>query len=165
MLYEPREVIKKRITIILLMIFLAVEPGCGLFITATYDTTKYQAIHQAALDGDVVKLNELIKTNPSLVNARDYDDNTPLHLAAIHGRADASEFLLEHGAAVNAQNSAKMTPLHVAVKQGFIDVVKELLSHKPDLNIKDSRGWTPLTWAEKTHHDEIANLLRENGAH
>jgi ankyrin repeat protein len=157
---------KKRFNITLLMICLAVGPaGCGLLAPATYNTVEYQAIHQAALDGDMGKLKEQIKANPHLVNVGDYDKNTPLHLAASHGHADAAEFLLENGANVNAQNSAEMTSLHLAAKQGFIDVVKVLLSRKPDLNIKDSRGWTPLTWAEKTHHDEIANLLRENGAH
>jgi len=157
---------KKKFNVTLLVICLAVEPaGCGFLMPATYNTVEYQTIHQAALDGDMAKLKELIKADPHQVNIVDYDNNTPLHLAASHNHAGAVEYLLENGADVNAKNSVGMTPLHVAVKQGFIDVVKALLSYKPDLNIKDSRGWTPLTWAEKTHHDEIATLLRQNGAH
>jgi ankyrin repeat protein len=139
--------------------------GCGLLAPATYNTAEYQAIHQAALDGDTVKLKDLLQASPQLMNVADYDKDTPLHLAAMHGHAEAATLLLDDGADINARNTAGMTALHLAAKQGFSDIVKVLLSHKPDLNIKDSRGWTPLDWAEKSHHDEIASLLLENGAH
>src|SRR5436853_7231974 len=126
---------KKRFNIILWVICLAVEPvGCGFLAPPTYNTVENQAIHRAALDGDMRKLKELIKTNSRLVNVVDYDNNTPLHLAASHGHADAVGFLLESGANVNAKKSAKMTPLHLAAKRGFIDVAIVLLSRKPDLN-------------------------------
>jgi ankyrin repeat protein len=95
--------------------------GCGLLAPASYDTVEYQAFHQAALDGDMVKLKALVKDRPQGVNAGDYSKNTPLHLVAMHGHAEAAEFLLENGANVNAQNSAGMTPLHLAAKQGFVD--------------------------------------------
>jgi ankyrin repeat protein len=154
----------QRFNVILLLIGLAIGPvGCGILAPATYNTAEYQAVHQAALDGDTAKLNELIQARPQLVNVADYDKNTPLLLAAMHGHADAVALVLDDGANVNAINTAGMTALHLAAKQGFTDVVKVLLSHKPALNIKDSRGWTPLDWAEKSHHDEIASLLAKNG--
>lgn len=154
------------LSILLLVIGLAGGPeGCGLFAPATYDISKYQSVHEVALDGDLGKLKALLEVNPQLVNVSDYDKNTPLHLAAVHNHADAVGLILDNGANMNAQNSSGMTPLHLAAKQGFIDVVRVILSRGPDLNIQDSRGWTPLIWAEKTHHEEIAHLLRESGAH
>ena len=157
---------KKNLVTILVVISLAGGPeGCGLFAPATYNTIEYQTIHQAALDGNIAQLKELLKLNPEQVNVGDYDKNTPLHLAAMHGHADAVEFLLENGANVNATNSVDMTALHLAAKQGYIGVVNVLLRYEPNLDIEDSRGWTPLNWAEKTDHEEIAKLLRENGAH
>jgi uncharacterized protein len=156
---------KRQFNIVLLAAVLLVSPsGCGLLTPATYDTTKYQAVHQAALDGDNATIKELLQANPSLVNIGDYDKNTPLHLAAMHGHADTAKLLLDDGANVNALNTAGMTALHLAAKAGFLDVVKVLVNAKPDLSIKDSRGWTALVWAENAHHDDIATFLKENGA-
>jgi len=139
--------------------------GCGFFAPATYDATQYNAIHQAALDGDTAKLKELLHDSPQLVNKADYDKNTLLHLATLHDRLDAVNYLLSDGANVNAQNAKDMTPLHFAAQQGFADVAKSLLSYKPDLSVKDSRGWTALVWAEKSHHTNIVILLTGNEGH
>jgi ankyrin repeat protein len=157
---------RQKLNVLTLVVVLAIVPsGCSLFKSATYDTAKFQAIHQAAMDGDINKLNEILQTNPKLVNVPDYDGNTTLHLAAMRGHAEAAHFLLDQGANVNATNNVAMTPLHLAAKEGFVDVVKVLLTGKPKLDIRDSRGWTPLTWAEQAKHDDIANLLRDAGGH
>ena len=39
-----------------------------------------------------------------------------------------------------------------------------LLTHGADVNAKDQKGQTPLVVAINTHHEEIAALLRKNGA-
>lgn len=156
---------KKQLNIAFLAAVLLISPsGCGLLTPATYDATKYEAVHQAALDGDNAKIKELLQANPSLVNVADYDQNTPLHLAAMHGHADTAQLLLDDGANKNAQNTVGMTALHLAAKAGFLDVVKVLVNAKPDFSIKDSRGWTALTWAEKANHDDVASFLKDNGA-
>lgn len=156
---------KKRFNHLLLVVLSLSFSGCGFFAPATYDAKQYNAIHQAALDGDTVKLRELLHDHPQLVNKADYDKNTPLHLATLHDRLDSVNFLLSDGANVNAQNAKDMTPLHFAAQQGFADVAKSLLSHNADVNIKDSRGWTALVWAEKAHHTNIVDLLTGNVGH
>src|SRR5690348_17096674 len=85
--------------------------GCCLFASSGYDTRKFQAIHQAAMNGDTNRLDEILRTNAALVNVADYDKNTPLHLAAMRGHPEAVKLLLEKGANVNFQNAAGMTAL------------------------------------------------------
>src|SRR5215813_14464351 len=80
--------------------------ACSLLAPGTHNTTEYQAIHQAALSGDSNEIRTLLLGNPGLVNVRDYDQNSPLHLAAINGHADAVTLLIAKGAKVNAVNSA-----------------------------------------------------------
>ena len=65
------------------------------------------------------RLAEEIKVNPELVDARDFDENTPLHLATLHNRLEAVRFLLAKGADVNAQESAKMTLFILPQKKDF----------------------------------------------
>jgi ankyrin repeat protein len=151
---------KIKLAIILVGCLTVGTEGCGFFIPATYNAEEYRPIHQAALDGNMVKLIELVEANPDHVNLRDYDQNTPLHLASIHDRAEAVNFLLNNGATVDAQNSFSMTPLQLAAKQGFITIVRLLVCNNANLDMKDSRGWTALIWAERAHHEDIAKLLR-----
>ena len=61
------------------------------------------------------------------VNNRDYDGETPLHLAVKLGDAELAGLLLQSGADANATNTAGATPLDFAKK----DEIRWLLrSHK-----------------------------------
>ncbi len=138
--------------------------GCGLFAPATYETTDYQAIHEATLQGDTNRIVELLGVNPKLVDVGDWSKNAPLHLAALRNNPHVITIFLAKGANVNVQNTAGMTPLHLAAKSGYTNALNALLKAKPKLNVKDGRGFTPLTWAEKTNHDDVTGLLKEAGA-
>ena len=137
--------------------------GCWLTGSDTYDATKFTAAHQAALDGDNVALARVLKATPALINVPDYDKNTLLHLAVMHDRTNTVTLLFDCKADVDAKNSAGMTPLHLAAREAFLGVIKMLIKHKANRKITDQRGWTALKWAEMTHHDDVAALLRENG--
>lgn len=145
---------------ILSLVLLALTSGCWIIRSDTYDTTKYTAAHQAALDGDNQTLSGLLKENPSLVNVSDYDKNSLLHLAVMHNRTNTVTLLLDDKANVNAMNSVGMTPLHFAAREGFLEVTQLLIEHNANLQIIDRRGWTALKWAEMSHHDDVAALLR-----
>jgi ankyrin repeat protein len=142
------------------LFLLVLTPGCWLTGSDTYDTTKYTAAHQAALDGDTVTLGQLLKTHPALINVPDYDKNTLLHLAVMHNRTNTVSLLLDSKANVDATNSAHMTPLHFAARLGYFAVAQILVDHHADRDIKDQRGWTALKWAEMSHHEDVAALLR-----
>ncbi|KAL3631196.1 hypothetical protein CASFOL_024180 [Castilleja foliolosa] len=64
-----------------------------------------------AHQNDVAAVKKLLEDDNSLVRARDYDNRTPLHVAAIHGWTDIAKCLLDHEADVNALDRWKNTPL------------------------------------------------------
>lgn len=153
-----------RLKIVLFAVCLATS-GCAFLISDTYKTERYQAIHEATLNGERTKMNEMLDQRPKLIKVADYDENTLLHLAVLRDHTGEIEDLLSRRAKLNATNSVGMTPLHLAAKLNRIEATKLLLKHKPDLSIRDRRDWTALTWATKTHHDKVVRLLEEAGAH
>lgn len=62
-----------------------------------------------AHQNDIAAVKKLLEEDPSLVRARDYDNRTPLHVAAIHGWIDIANCLLDCNADVNAQDRWKNT--------------------------------------------------------
>jgi hypothetical protein len=51
---------------------------------------------------DAAAVRKLLEEDGALVNARDYDSRTPLHVAALHGWQEVAECLVANGADVNA---------------------------------------------------------------
>ena len=71
---------------------------------------------------------------------------TPLHWAALTGRAEVAGLLPRRGARVDARNAYGMTPLHLAADE---KVVAVLAMAGADVNALDGRGWTPLHTARQ----------------
>ena len=73
---------------------------------------------------------------------------TPLHYAALHGRAAAVEELIKQGAAHGAcDNRGGYTPLHLAADAGQCEVISRLFELGADLEAVSIKGWTPLALA------------------
>ncbi len=79
---------------------------------------------------------------------------TPLHYAALHGRAAAVEELIKQGAAHGAKdNRGGYTPLHLAADAGQCEVISRLFELGADLEAVSTKGWTPLALANMKVND------------
>ena len=97
-------------------------------------------------------------------NARDSDDQTPLHRVVEWNRTEVARVLLENGVDVNARDVTNRTPLHVASE---LDGVQLLLHHSADVHARDDEGRTPFQDASASAAREsqsIMRLLLEHGA-
>ena len=70
----------------------------------------------------------------SNVSIRTQIGRTPLHLAAMGGRLEASHLLLDSGAEVNAATPDGETPLHLATMLGFMNVTEPLIERGADIH-------------------------------
>ena len=121
-------------------------------------------IHDAAKTGDLTSVRVLLEKQPALINAKNKDGQTPLHIAATNGRKEVVELLLEKGADVNAKDNYEGTPLHWAAYYGHKEVAELLLSKGAAINAKERKGWTPIHYAVWKGHKELAELLISSGA-
>jgi len=81
--------------------------------------SKTSAILWHAHQNDAAAVRKLLEEDPSLVNARDYDNRTPLHVASLHGWLDVAKCLIEFGADVNAQDRWRNTVLSLFLSLWF----------------------------------------------
>jgi ankyrin repeat protein len=121
---------------------------------------------KAAKKGDSARVAELLRSDPSLAQAREEDGSTPLHHAAWKGHAEVAVLLLDAGAEVNAQNENGHyggTPLHAAAHGNHRAVAEVLIARGSDLTARSCNGRTPLE--ETTIHNAttVANLLKKHG--
>ena len=126
-----------------------------------------RAVIKAAKKGDTAALRQLIKTDKSLLSARDKDGSTPLHCAAWKGHGEAVRLLLDAGADIHAKSQNDHygdTPLHAAAHGNQKDVVKLLIEYGANVNARNRAGRTPL--GETTSHNATAaaKLLIAAGA-
>ncbi len=105
------------------------------------------ALRDAAFEGNVKKVEELIKQNVN-INSRDYHGHsTALLRAALHNKTSTALILIEHGADVNAQSYSGRTALCYAANNGNVDIVKALLKKgaDPDLLVNPKSRYAGIT--------------------
>nr|XP_015908316.2 alpha-latrocrustotoxin-Lt1a-like [Parasteatoda tepidariorum] len=73
------------------------------------------------------------------VDAKDVDDQTPLHLAAAAGLKDIVKTLLEKGAKVYEKTKKQNTPLDLAVMHNRKEVIDDLLTFEKDQKLKNGK--------------------------
>ena len=123
-------------------------------------------VFSAAALGDVARLQDWLKRDQSLLQARSSDGWTPLHLAAFFGQKQAVEYLREQGADIEARsaNNMRNTALIAAAAGGRVDVVAALLASGAEVDARQTGDYTALHSAAAAGNEEMARLLLNHGA-
>ena len=105
----------------------------------------YDELMNAVSKGYMKALEKLIKDDTDL--NKQYDNITPINLAAARNDKEMVKFLAEKGADINLEDGYGYTPLIIAIKYRNIGLAKNIIDLKPDLNaICSATGDTPLTY-------------------
>ncbi len=122
----------------------------------------------AASDGDIAEITKLLEKGVD-VNAKDFQGETALMVAALKGHLDIAKLLVENGADIHARpdfnNNQGQTALMMASKNGYIDIVKMLVEKGSDVNsIVKHTGYSALIMASEKGKKDVVSLLIEKGA-
>lgn len=90
----------------------------------------------------------------AVVDAKDRDGRTPLHLSAARGDVHMVETLLKLGADPNSRNKHDDTPMYVAAFWGHAQVIKLLVRYGADGTLQNDEGKTPVAIAIETGRSE-----------
>jgi ankyrin repeat protein/Tol biopolymer transport system component len=121
-------------------------------------------IHEAAKEGTLAKVKELLEKDPKLINFKDENGRTPLHWACLGVHKDVAQYLLEKGADVNAKDNNETTAMHSAAAQGHTEVAKLLIKNGAQINAKNYFSQTPLHTAAFNGQRDVTELLVASGA-
>ncbi|KAF5954190.1 hypothetical protein HYC85_007046 [Camellia sinensis] len=126
--------------------------------TTVYD--RHSSLHIAAANG------QIDICYPDLLNRH---KQTPLMLAAMHGKISCVQKLIQAGANILMFDSILgRTCLHYAAYYGHSDCLQSILSSARDfqrfVNIRDGKGATPLHLAARQRRPECVHILLDNGA-
>lgn len=123
-------------------------------------------IHTAAASGDLNKVRFMLGEDSTLLESRDENGSTPLHITCIRNQVALAHFLLDQGANVNARNKWGQTPLHWAngVFGQDISLIRRLIDLGSDVNACGNRGESVLQWAAMRNNYDVVKLLIEKGA-
>jgi cytohesin len=140
-------------------------------------------LHLASqVSNDENVFNKLLESQKSItINARNKNDQTPLHLACDAGEFKNALILIQNGATVNVIDNKKKIPLHYLMtntvfisigESDFKDLVLHLLKGNEEyVNFQDNDGNTPLhsstilkTHDKSKYKTKMISFLITNGA-
>ncbi|KAK4419084.1 putative E3 ubiquitin-protein ligase XBAT31 [Sesamum alatum] len=137
---------------------------------------RLSALHVAAANGRIEVLSMLLDRsgNPDILNRH---KQTPLMLAAMHGKISCVERLIQAGANILLFDTLYgRTCLHYAAYYGHSDCLQFILSAANStavaqswgfsrfVNIRDGSGATPLHLAARQRRPDCVHILLSNGA-
>lgn len=115
------------------------------------------SLHTAAQKGTPQEVAALLKRFPQMINSRDPEGKTPLHLAVEKNRPDIVKQLLAAGADVRLESRWKAVHLLHGV------IAKVLVPRNGRIKwLTDKK--TPLQIAEERRHTRLIRLLKEHAA-
>jgi ankyrin repeat protein len=122
-------------------------------------------------DEDFFGVAQLLVERGAVLNAREKNYETPLHLVSYLPDLKLVQMLLDRGANVNAEDNRGRTPLHRVFLEAkyysdeeFFDVVQLLVGHGADVNAQDNGYETPLHLAFYFPKLKLVRMLLDHGA-
>lgn len=135
----------------------------GIGIQGVTEAVAASGIHLAAQTGDAAKIRDLVRDDPSRLNALDDQGNAAIHIAAAAGQKHIVELLLDLGADVGVRDQDGSTPLHVAASADQGEIVDLLLARGSELSAADANGMTVLHSAAYGGATAIAKKMIDLG--
>ena len=117
-----------------------------------------------AKDGCTKELSDFLSKKPYLVNQRNKNGNTVLHIACWKGHEDMVLMLLMRGSDVNSTDSKGYSPLVVAIEFRHHNLALTLLQRGADISIGNQAMCLPLHVAALSGCKNIIIPLLERGA-
>ena len=111
-------------------------------VIKSFNANGWTPLHIATIQDNFEILRHLLCRFPEKIEVRGKQMNkdTPLSYAALNGKADAIEILLEFGANVHARNDCNYTPIMVAAYERHAEAVSKLL--RGGANPNDEAGFS-----------------------
>jgi len=120
-----------------------------------------EAIFGAAAADNLDVVRQMLEKDPELVRARDFDERTPLHLAAGRDALRCVKLLLDKGADPNGASVVGDRPLHLA---SLLETVQLLLAGGADPHAEDISGVSPFDWAVSEQNHAVFLALAQTWA-
>ncbi|RZF43086.1 hypothetical protein LSTR_LSTR001264 [Laodelphax striatellus] len=111
------------------------------------DRTLKTALHYCAENQKPDCAELLVSAAPDLVDARDEDGYTPLHLAVISGNIGFVRFLLGRGASLAALDNERHSVVHWATVCGELEALQTVLEAGAEASSPDMHGGYPVHYA------------------
>lgn len=111
---------------------------------------------------EVIEILKTEKNPKKILNTRNDDGETPIHIALFMSNYEITKILLEHGGDPNAKDNNDQTPFHVVSFMVDKKFVKLMLKYKGNINSQDKYGNTPLHLAVVIKNYEMTKILLEH---
>ena len=106
--------------------------------------TSESRIHALARTNNTAAIEDMLDSSPSLlIDERDSDGRTLLHVACSDGHKNLAKLCLRRGADINAQTTDGQTPLHFAFSAAHTTLAQWLISKGADDALLNAEGLTP----------------------
>ncbi|VWU51887.1 acyl-CoA-binding protein, putative [Hepatocystis sp. ex Piliocolobus tephrosceles] len=80
------------------------------------------------INKNITSIEQILKTNPDIINSKNSEGLTPLHYACDRGYLNIVKFLIKNGADVNVEDSYGDSALHIAAYSDKTDIINYLKS-------------------------------------
>jgi ankyrin repeat protein len=144
--------VKKGISFVVLMV---------LYLAAAASA---ETIVEAAKNGDLQTVRNILQQDPSKLNATDESKYTALHWACMRAHWDVAEYLIEMGADLNVVGGDGGTQINWAVHHDNVEIVRMMVEKGAKLNIRNKWGMTELHTAIWRGCIHVVEYLLDQGS-
>ncbi|MGV6825815.1 MAG: ankyrin repeat domain-containing protein [bacterium] len=140
-----------------ILVRLLLENGADIDLT---DKQGLSAIYYAVLNGRT-QLTELLLRRGAAFDP----DRILLGVSEANtSDRDVIHILVQHGANLEVRNTEGQTPLLIAIGHGNHRLVRHLVAQGADVNVRNAENISALQIAKQRDLEDIAHLLKSNGA-
>ncbi len=130
----------------------------------THNESFAEVCKERYIRGNIDTIKVMVERTQVDLEARDREDRTPLHWAALFGHLPALQYLCEQGADKDARGDHDLTPLHWVAYRGRLPVVQYLCEQGVDKEARSRGGITPMHKAADYGHLPVVQYLCMQGA-